>query len=750
MAFDTLICEDSYVADGTANPRDIGFPIADPAYLVIEVDGVVQTLGADYLVDGDFSGVTGRILPQAPWASGATVRYYRNTVLRQAAELPAGRPLPSRRLEAQLDRDVMRIQELDVDLGRALKIPRGETAPTLPDAADRAGKWLGFNVDGDPVASPGAPQPGEGYVDYPFSLTEGASQIVEPAIVGLPIALILNGVELSEGVDYTRSGATITLAVPGHDGDGGVIRVQKAALLLQASAENVSWRRPGLTAAQYRALASKAADRFDFRDMLGADLGGANDMASTMATALASAKSSGDILHVPKGVIALASTVPISSGVRIAGVGCRPYTSLANGGSRGDGSWFHIAHGGVGFAIADGASWPTGIVLERFGTFRTQPAVAPGWAPNDHDFDITSNGARALLRDLVLLNPTRAIRQLGGGAAHLSLDRVCGQPFEIGVLIDSGYEGFTVNGLRWWPFWSNDLHTRAYTLANRRGMYLRHIDNPYVNGFFDFGSHYPLALGSHENGVVNNANFVNPEFDNFGGIAVFVQEGSDGSDIKMTSGYCWGHDETGSAIECYADNVHIHTIGFSFENLQRRAALLEGTGNRLTVIDPVVKGWNIANGGFEAFAADNGNAIHIEGEIRRSGGNGAALINNASLVASSEIVTVSPLSVSADTGTITTASASAEIQRSARWVRGTLSVTVTTNGTGAGSLHVGLPIPVAPGKTYYSMGRNVTTGQMVQCAFNASTCVILTPANGYPIASGETIDVQVDYGCEAP
>lgn len=626
------------------------------------------------------------------------------------------------------DRAAIRDLAIKRDLDRAIRVPLGEESAILPPIADRTLKYLGFDAAGLPIAT-------DAVVDLVANEALGIS--VGEQDMGTTPGTILsdNGTakdwfQESEAAIEERPTSAALSASTGGDSLGS----KRAALL---------------TAAEYRTLTERGNDRFDFRDMLGADLTGANDMASTLSTAAAHAASAGDVLHLPLGVITLASTLTIASGVRLCGVGNRPYTSLADGGSRGPGSWLHFAHTGVGIAYIDGGSFPTGTVLERMGTFRDQPVVGSGWSPTAHDFDITNTGGRILLRDFCFLNPTKALRQLSGGAGHFQLERVCGQPFDVGVQIDSGYEGFTVNALRWWPYWTNDIHTRAYTLANRRGMYLRHCDNPYVNGYFDFGSKYHLFVGSHTNGVVNNANFVNPEFDNFGGTAVFVEAGSDASHIKLIGGYSYGLNETGSAIEVNANNTNIHAIGHRFQNLQRRAAILNGTGNTLTVTDPEVTNWNIINGGDEAFAATSGNRIFLDGEVKRSGGNGAAIINNVGLIASEEYTTITGLAVTAQTGTITTASANCRIQRKARRVSGKFSVTVTTNGTGAADLRVALPVIVAAGQSFYSSGRNVSTGAQVQVVVNSGLAVITTPTNTYPIATGQTIEFNADYECVA-
>jgi len=155
VTIETLICEDSYVADGTANPRNIGFPIADPTFLTVEVDGIQQTQGAHYTIIGDYAGGLGAIVPISPWADGAAVRYYRVTRLVQDAAIPAGQPLPARRIEAQLDRNVMRTQEIGADVVRAVKVPRGEGEFNLPASTDRAGQFLAFDGAGRPIPASG-------------------------------------------------------------------------------------------------------------------------------------------------------------------------------------------------------------------------------------------------------------------------------------------------------------------------------------------------------------------------------------------------------------------------------------------------------------------------------------------------------------------------------------------------------------------------------------------------------------------
>ena len=504
------------------------------------------------------------------------------------------------------------------------------------------------------------------------------------------------------------------------------------------------------TAGEYRTLTKRTDDRFDIRDMLGCDLAGNNDMASLLSAAASNAQASGDVLHIPNGTLALGSPVTVLSGTRIKGVGNVPYTTLADGGSRGPGTWFHLAHSGQGFVI-NGFGFPTDIIFESIGTFRDQPSPAAGWTPNPHDFDFVNQGGRLVMRDCCLLNPTKGIVQTTGPAGQLFLDHVIGQPFDVGLQIDSSYEGCITRNLRWWVYWSNDEFTRSYTLANRKGIYSRHCDNPDHTGYFNIFSRYPVCFGSHPNGVTNSASFTNPEFDLFGGSAVFYETGANGAYAKFIGGYSYGNGNTNAACESLANNSKSHFIGHKFASLQNRAVLLDSGQNNVAVIEaPEVRGWNIANGNFEAFAAlGTGNKIFLNGPVITEGGNGAPLVNtNLAGIVSDEWVFISGLAVTAQSGGPPTATASGRFQRRARTITATITVQITANNGSIGDLRVALPVAGKTGQNYYGSGTNQATGDQLQIVANGSFVTIKTYNNLYPVATGQTIEFSIVYECD--
>ena len=102
--------------------------------------------------------------------------------------------------------------------------------------------------------------------------------------------------------------------------------------------------------------------------------------------------------------------------------------------------------------------------------------------------------------------------------------------------------------------------------------------------------------------------------------------------------------------------------------------------------------------------------------------------------------------VTATSGTITTSSVN-----QARWdVKGKtfhciIDLTVTTNGTGAGILQASIPV-TPDSNTLAGTGRNISTGAMIQVFGSTGVGALarmVTSANAYPIASGDTIRIMV-------
>ena len=126
-----------------------------------------------------------------------------------------------------------------------------------------------------------------------------------------------------------------------------------------------------------------------------------------------------------------------------------------------------------------------------------------------------------------------------------------------------------------------------------------------------------------------------------------------------------------------------------------------------------------------------------------TGGPGGA---NLMQRASNSRVAYTPV-ITAGTGTLTTASATGTYRRFNKTVELQMVVTVTTNGTGAAYISATLPVQAASGGEYILVGRNTTTGKLLQAEIlSGDTSIrIFNYDNTYPVASGQVLQISGNY-----
>lgn len=118
--------------------------------------GTLLSEGADYVISGSGPLGTAQVTTVAVYPGGKYLRRFRTTSRAQLIEIVASEGVPAATQEAALDRGALIDEEQDDDLSRALTVPSGAVAPTLPAPADFAGKFFAGNVDGTAlVASDG-------------------------------------------------------------------------------------------------------------------------------------------------------------------------------------------------------------------------------------------------------------------------------------------------------------------------------------------------------------------------------------------------------------------------------------------------------------------------------------------------------------------------------------------------------------------------------------------------------------------
>lgn len=153
MAVETTGTSANFVGTGVSSVYTPGFYINTSDQVVVTVNGVVKTLGVDYVVNNVGASAGCNIV--ATFALGAAIYVERVTPITQLVDTQNNETILEDVLDAEFDKLTMIAQELGGKADRALLVPKGEAGYTLPAAATRASKFLAFGVDGSPVMSSG-------------------------------------------------------------------------------------------------------------------------------------------------------------------------------------------------------------------------------------------------------------------------------------------------------------------------------------------------------------------------------------------------------------------------------------------------------------------------------------------------------------------------------------------------------------------------------------------------------------------
>jgi hypothetical protein len=303
----------------------------------------------------------------------------------------------------------------------------------------------------------------------------------------------------------------------------------------------------------------------------------------------------------PAGTYRLTAPIRITKPVTI--VGEPP--SITNMG----GTWFHIDHGGVGFDLNNAQGYYSGVVMGSFGICRNQPEPAPNWAPNDHDFDINIFGITDVnLDNLTLLNPTRGIKQTGGGG-RININNIQMQPFKVGIQIDSAYDVCRISNIHAWVFWKDQADVHKYMLGNLKGISLGRCDNPMLTNIFTIFAQSGLHFYQNTEGATSKMHLVNADFDaGINGIWVdnSVTNGVSGQFANIThQGYDGSDNSIGLLVAGTSSNLSFSSIKTMF--CGANGLRVDGLGNRISINDASVLYYDQSRKGFPAVevAANN-------------------------------------------------------------------------------------------------------------------------------------------------
>jgi hypothetical protein len=236
-----------YVGNGVTTVFPYQFKILDEADIAVYVDGVLKTLGVDYTVSGVGADTGGDITFLAAPGNTLSVslvremEVVRSTDYQQQGDFNAGTVNPD------FDRAILLLQDVQTQLGRSIRTPADEvgTIPTLPSIDDRAGLFMGFDANGQPIPLSGTGNDAALRVDLAkTTVGSDGSRLVgyrrsEAGSVAAAVADVLRRriwLEDFSGADYTgasNSDLAFTNAFAALGGRGTII-LSKGTLRLGA------------------------------------------------------------------------------------------------------------------------------------------------------------------------------------------------------------------------------------------------------------------------------------------------------------------------------------------------------------------------------------------------------------------------------------------------------------------------------------------------------------------------------------
>lgn len=153
MTIQSTVSAEDFVGNGTTTIFPCSFKVFDEDHLEVYLDGVLQAASVDYTVSGVGNNSTDVVFTVAPAAS-TIISVFRKVPLLQETDYLPNDEFPAETHERALDLATMGLQQVDVEVQRAIRAPDGDPAAinmVLPIAASRANKLLGFGAAGTPT-----------------------------------------------------------------------------------------------------------------------------------------------------------------------------------------------------------------------------------------------------------------------------------------------------------------------------------------------------------------------------------------------------------------------------------------------------------------------------------------------------------------------------------------------------------------------------------------------------------------------
>ena len=350
----------------------------------------------------------------------------------------------------------------------------------------------------------------------------------------------------------------------------------------------------------------------------------------------------GGIVLFPPGTCLINTGVSISTGgVTLQGVGWEEYSGLQGSHTPGQ-----IGTHGSFILTTMTATSPIIITatanhcaIRGIAFSQSQPADAPGWAPNVYPPTIlaagnASSGGAVLLERLFCWNCYSFIQigQVGLPVGRARLKHIWGMPIAHGITVQYSDDVMQVNDVHFWQFDQNVPNIIAWIQANGVVLHSLRNDNMMISDVFaygyDVGFLFESSVDGDSYGIIGN----NITFDSTNEGMQWATAGVNTS-AQFTNIYHQGpgNGTSGSGntafntiqINATAGPVRLDICNLRSVNVGGSAVNVYGTDSDVAIINLWANNWNTSNNNNAAVLAGGTNAvITLGGRFRCDGGFG--------------------------------------------------------------------------------------------------------------------------------
>jgi hypothetical protein len=556
---------------------------------------------------------------------------------------------------------------------------------------------------------------------------------------------------MSANIKASTDGTQAIIGVGGVDqmtvSNAGVVTANSFVGAMSGNASSATALATGSTTA--RTLANRFADIYNVKDFGAVGDGVADDTTAIQAAINAAQGQNGKYeLFIPAGTYRCTSQLRISREINIRGTGASPYTTGTLP-SRGNGSWFHFDHTGIGLKVSPlvGAAI-SGIQLRNFGTFRNQPTPAAGWIPNSHLYDIDINASDVLLEDLMILNATKGISLFSAGYGKLQINRVRGQAFQNFLYIAESFDTSHIDNIHTWPFWSGDSNVLNYQFQNCDSIFFQRSDNNIVNNLFVYGASNGIRFGNSASGSTYRGLYSNIGFD-FVTNGILIDSTSTGNQSTFNNIYTFASAPNGvgcNGILISGNNSILTINNAEFVNNESSLKITGSNNNVIFGSNIFCNGWDALLNNTPAINYGGSNTVSFGAIPKfsvRSGSSGVKYPTNV-YPSVNDWRDYTP-TVRSIAGTITSYTATAKYKFYENTLIVVGNIDLIDNGTGATQIGVTMPAGLSKSASTLSAhgcGFNPNNGTMLSVYMGpglSSEILIRKYDNSYPATTGQAV-----------